>query len=123
MLHSRNAIVPTRFMVTISHLTAVIMCFLGMVVASPKNLMTFSQFASPRPFSHSLQESNIISSLEAKYESSQYDEAKSSFVGALSVTVICIAIGVPTRLLTRQLNANSFCALSQIFLVFSAALL
>jgi hypothetical protein len=31
MLHSRNAIVPTRFLVTIAHLTSVIMCFLGMV--------------------------------------------------------------------------------------------
>jgi len=50
MLHSRNAIVPTRFIVTTAHLTAVIMCFLRMVAAGRRNCInSFSILTTHSP--------------------------------------------------------------------------
>lgn len=107
MLHSRSAIVPTRFMVTISHLTAVIMCFLGQVKTMyhlPIPHKHSPKFARDRVFLHPMQESNVISGLDLGFASNQYDAAKSSFIGALSVTVICIATGPLPCLLAGDSN-------------------
>jgi hypothetical protein len=80
-------------MVTVSHLAAVIMCFLGMVVTACHYFPLASNAHGSFSFASPSQESNIVSGLDLSHGSSQFDAARSSVVGALSITVICIIIG------------------------------
>ncbi len=85
MLHSREAIVPTRFIVTVSHLIVVILCLMGTVPPptfySTDRCLTF------------IQSGNVLSGLALSYSDAEFTSAKDSLVTALIVTLICIGIG------------------------------
>lgn len=85
MFHSRVAIVPTRFIVSISHLIIVILCLMGTVL-------------SPNPYAFYFhltfaQSGNVISGLALTYTDAEFTSTKDSLVAALIVTLICIGIG------------------------------
>ena len=85
MFHSRVAIVPTRFIVSISHLIVVILCLMGTVL-------------SPNPYAFYFhltfaQSGNVISGLALTYTDAEFTSTKDSLVAALIVTLICIGIG------------------------------
>ena len=68
-----------------------------------------------------MQESNVVSGLLASHESIQFDAARSSLVGALSVTIICIVIGLLPLHVTICLTL--ICSLSDLFGLFSGVTL
>ena len=85
MLHSRTAIVPTRFIVSISHLIVVILCLMGMVrLPQPSSMYQRLTY---------IQDGNVLSGLALAHTDGEFTTAKDSLVAALVVTLICIGIG------------------------------
>ena len=99
MLHSRTAIVPTRFIVSISHLIVVILCLMGMV-RLPRRSSMYQRLTY-------IQDGNVLSGLALAHTDSEFTTAKDSLVAALVVTLICIGIGKDMRCFSTKLLAAS----------------
>ena len=68
MLHSRTAIVPTRFIVSISHLIVVILCLMGMV-RLPRPSSMYQRLTY-------IQDGNVLSGLALAHTDGEFTTAK-----------------------------------------------
>jgi hypothetical protein len=88
LLSSQMAVVPARFIVSISHLIVVILCLMGTVKLSLSTHVLHSICMLII-----LQHGNVYSGLALTHSDADFTSAKDSLITALIVTLICIGIG------------------------------